>query len=126
VAVCCPAVRARKRQELVRLHEEHNPIDRLTVAWRAAKVGIEGPLTTALGSARTQIDWPPDPIQAARRVLEQSVKAAVIATSEELEEAATDPSVNTTTVAYTRLNALWPQQRRLIKARFAPVSERGR
>jgi replicative DNA helicase len=113
-------------QEIVRLHEEHNPIDRLTVAWRAAKVGIEGPLTTALGSAHTQIDWPPDPIQAARRVLEQSVKAAVIATSEELEEAATDPSVNTTTVAYTRLNALWPQQRRLIKARFAPVSERGR
>ena len=39
----------------------------------------------------SQMDLPTagDPIEAARRVLEQSVKAAVVATSEELETAAT-------------------------------------
>lgn len=103
--------------ELVALHDAHNPIDRITLAWRAARVGIDGPICDSLvqgpGSAVTG-----EPDLAARRVLEQSVQQAVVATSEELERMADDPAVNATSVAYARLNALWPQQRRLVKARF--------
>ena len=58
-----------------------------------------------------------EPELLARRVLEQSVQSAVIATSDELERVASDPGANATSAAYARLNALWPQQRRLIKAR---------
>jgi replicative DNA helicase len=107
--------------ELVSLHESHGPIDRLTVAWRAAQVGIEGPVTNALTSGRNDVIPTADPVASGRSVLEQSVKAAMIATSQELETVAIDPSLNPTTVAYTRLNALWPQQRRLVKARLSSV-----
>jgi replicative DNA helicase len=112
-------------KELVALHEANNPIDRVTVAWRAAKVGIEGPLCNALSQGRERLAGEIDPVDCSRRVLEQSVKAAVIATSEELASSATDPRLNASTVAYTRLNALWPQQRRLVKARVAAVSGPG-
>lgn len=104
--------------ELVVLHDAGNPIDRITLAWRAAKVGIDGPITDSL----VGLDVAPtvgQPELVARHVLEQSVQSAVIATSEELERAADDPSLNTTSHAYARLNALWPQQRRLIKARVS-------
>ena len=37
--------------ELIALHDARNPIDRLTLAWRAAKVGIQGPLTESLVTA---------------------------------------------------------------------------
>src|SRR4051794_241607 len=107
--------------ELLALHAAHNPIDRLTLAWRAAKVAIDGPLchqltTAPLGIADNRMG---DPMHAAHRVLEQSVQAAVLATSQPLEAAAAAPRVNPTSVAYARLNALWPQQRRLVKARLA-------
>ena len=59
-----------------------------------------------------------EPVRTANRVLEQSVQSAVIATSESVQAAAVDPRLNPTSVAYARLNALWPQQRRLVKARF--------
>jgi replicative DNA helicase len=108
-------------KELLALHETGTPVDRLTLAWRAAKRGLDGPLCHALGSGR-DITVVADPTDCARRVLEQSVRAAVIATSEELKASAGDASINPTTVAYTRLNALWPQQRRLVKARIASVS----
>jgi replicative DNA helicase len=104
--------------ELVALHDANNPIDRITVAWRAAKVGVDGPICDSLVQRPTQ-PTTGQPELMARRVLEQSVQSAVIATSEELERMAEDPSVNPTSLAYARLNALWPQQRRLIKARFA-------
>jgi hypothetical protein len=104
--------------ELVALHDAHNPIDRITLAWRAAKVGVEGPITDAL-VARPVAPTTGQPELIGRRVLEQSVQSAVVATSEELERAADDPSLNTTSVAYARLNALWPQQRRLVKARVS-------
>lgn len=107
-------------KELVQLDESDTPIDRITVAWRAARVGIEGPLCDALAAGRQQLR-DSDPVASSRRVLEQSVKAAVIATSEELETSAHTAGDNPATVAYTRLNALWPQQARLIKARFGVV-----
>lgn len=110
-------------QEIRALHEQHNPIDRITVAWRATKVGIEGAVTNSLVDGTRDPVTPVDPVETARRVLEQSVKAALIATSEDLERAATDPALNPTTVAYTRLNSLWPQQRRLVKARLTSVYE---
>jgi len=104
--------------ELLALHDARNPIDRLTLAWRAAKVGIEGPLSIALAEGRVEtVDV--DPVVSSRKVLEQSVRAAVIAVSEELETVALDAKVNTTSVAYERLNGLWPQQRRLVKARLS-------
>jgi hypothetical protein len=108
--------------ELLALHAAHNPIDRLTLAWRAARVDIDGPVchqliaAQPLGAAEGRVG---DPMLAAHRVLEQSVQATVLVTSESLQAAAIDPRTNPTSVAYTRLNALWPQQRRLIKARLA-------
>jgi hypothetical protein len=108
-------------KELVALRESHDPVDRLTVAWRAAKVGIDGPLCRALSSGRQDVTPMADPVACSRRVLEQSVKAAILATSEALQSSATDATVNPTTAAYTRLNALWPQQRRLVKAHVASV-----
>jgi replicative DNA helicase len=108
-------------KEIVALREAHDPVDRLTVAWRAAKVGIDGPLCRALSSGRQDLTPLAHPVACSRRVLEQSVKAALLATSDELESSAADASVNPTTAAYTRLNALWPQQRRLVKAQVASV-----
>jgi hypothetical protein len=101
------------------LHDAGNPIDRLTLAWRAAKVGIDGPLCRQLviGETKESMVW--DAILTAHRVLEQSVQSTVIATSEAVEAAAGDPRVNATSVAYARLYDLWPHQRRLVKARFA-------
>jgi replicative DNA helicase len=104
--------------ELLTLHRAKNPIDRLTLAWRAAKVDIDGPLCHTLASGETNEATVREPARLAHRVLEQSVQSAVIATSESLEAAAADPRLNQTSVAYARLNALWPQQRRLVKARF--------
>jgi replicative DNA helicase len=104
--------------ELLALRHAQNPIDRLTLAWRAAKVDIDGPLCRRLTSGETNGATVGEPARLAHRVLEQSVQAAVIATSESLEAAAVDPRLNPTGVAYARLNALWPQQRRLVKARF--------
>jgi replicative DNA helicase len=104
--------------ELLAMHHARSPIDRITVAWRAAKVNIDGPVCRTLTSGQTNETTVGEPVQAAHRVLEQSVRSAVIATSESLEAAAVDPRLNPTSVAYARLNALWPQQRRLVKARF--------
>jgi replicative DNA helicase len=104
--------------ELLALHHAQNPIDRLTLAWRAAKVDIDGPLCRRLISGETNEASMGEPVQSAHRVLEQSVQCAIIATSESLEAAAVDPRLNPTSVAYARLNALWPQQRRLVVARL--------
>ena len=112
-------------KELVEMRQDEAPIDRLTVAWQATKVGIEGPLVEALSEGSYPTAEVSDPRLAARTVLEQSVKAALIATSEELQSSATDSSVRSTTAAYTRLNALWPQQRRLVKAQVEVVPRAG-
>ena len=102
--------------ELTALHDARNPIDRLTLAWRAAKVGIQGPVTESLVTAVAEATHSLEPVVAARRVLEQSVQSAVLATSEELDRVSHDPGVNATSLAYARLNNLWPQQRRLVRA----------
>ena len=107
--------------ELLALYEARNSIDCLTLAWRALKVSIDGPVTEGLLASRPPSESYADPETVARRVLEQSVRAAVIATTEELQLITSDGSVNTTSVAYARLNALWPQQRRLIRARLTRV-----
>lgn len=105
--------------ELLALYDAKNAIDPLTLAWRAQKVGIEGPVTDGLVEPRPPDEASADPETVARRVLEQSVRAAVIATTDEIQRITDDGRVNTTSAAYARLNALWPQQRRLIKARLA-------
>jgi replicative DNA helicase len=109
-------------KQMIALRAEPTPVDRLTVAWRAAKVGMDGPLSDALAEGRN-VAITADPVECGRRVLEESVRAAVIATSEELETSAADAGSDPTSVAYTRLNDLWPQQRRLVKARVTSVRE---
>lgn len=105
--------------ELTALHDANNPIDRITLAWRAARVGIEGPMCEWLTALSPEVQVAGDPISIGVHVLEQSVQSALLATSDELERVADDPSLNATSVAYARLNSLWPQQRRLIKARLS-------
>ena len=70
-------------------------------------------MTESLVTAAAETTAGLDPVTASRRVLEQSVQSAVIATSEELDRVSHDPGVNATSLAYARLNNLWPQQRRL-------------
>ena len=102
--------------QLTALHDAKNPIDSLTLAWRAKKVGLQGPACDALLAGPGSESVAADPVLASRRVLEQSVRAAVVATADELEELAQRRTVNATSQAYARLNNLWPQQRRLVKA----------
>jgi replicative DNA helicase len=103
--------------ELTVLHNANNPIDPLTLAWRAKRVGINGPACDSLLAFREPTSA--DAVVASRRVLEQSVRAAVVATADELGDLADDGRVNTTSQAYARLNNLWPQQRRLVRAGLA-------
>ena len=58
----------------------------------------------------------PDPVRASREVLHQSVRASVLSTADVLEGMTRTVDTNVTAEAYARLNDLWPQQRRLIKA----------
>lgn len=101
--------------ELSVLHEAKNPIDRITLAWRAKRVGLRGPVSSSLLTSRDPATSA-GPITSSRRVLEQSVRAAVVATADSLQGLAADGRDNATGQAYARLNHLWPQQRRLIKA----------
>ncbi|QWC86572.1 hypothetical protein KLP28_07850 [Nocardioidaceae bacterium] len=104
--------------ELTALHHARNPIDRLTLAWRAARVGIAGPICETLTDRAPLPPLVGDTVTTARRVLDQSVQAAVLATSDELDRLSTDPGTSATSHAYARLNSLWPQQRRMIRARL--------
>lgn len=101
--------------ELSVLHEAKNPIDRITLAWRAKRVGLRGQVSSSLLTSRDPATSA-GPITSSRRVLEQSVRAAVVATADSLQGLAADGRDNATGQAYARLNHLWPQQRRLIKA----------
>jgi len=104
--------------EMTALHKAKSPVDRVTLAWRAMHVGLAGPVCDYLVSPRapTSAAVPPDPVRAARTVLQQSVRASVLSTADELEGMSRDVTGNVTAEAYARLNSLWPQQRRLIKA----------
>jgi replicative DNA helicase len=102
--------------EMTALHEAKSPIDRVTLAWRAMRVGLSGPVCDSLVSPRDPATVSPDPVRASREVLHQSVRASVLSTADELEGMTRDVRGNVTSEAYARLNNLWPQQRRLIKA----------
>jgi replicative DNA helicase len=102
--------------EMTALHEKKSPIDRVTLAWRAMRVGLAGPVCDSLVSPRDPATVSPDPVRASRDVLHQSVRASVLSTADVLEGMTRDVTGNVTAEAYARLNSLWPQQRRLIKA----------
>ena len=98
---------------------EGKPIDALTVAWRASRSGMSGPVVEALLDVQLKPTQPrPDATRAARLVLEQSVRGAVIDTTHALEESVQNVGAthDPTGEAYARLNSLWPNQRRLIRA----------
>jgi replicative DNA helicase len=102
--------------EMTALHEAKKPIDRITLAWRAMSVGLDGPVCDSLATPRDVAAVASDPVRASREVLQQSVRAAVLSTADVLEDMTNAVRNNATTVAYARLNNLWPQQRRLINA----------
>jgi replicative DNA helicase len=102
--------------EMAALHERRSPIDRVTLAWRAMRVGLTGPVCDSLVSPRDPASVAADPVRASRGVLLQSVRASVLTTADQLEGMTRDVRGNATAEAYARLNSLWPQQRRLIKA----------
>jgi replicative DNA helicase len=102
--------------EMRALHESKNPIDRVTLAWRAMRVGVYGPVCDSLVSPCDPATISPDPVRASRDVLHQSVRASVLSTADVLEGMTHAVRGNVTAEVYARLNHLWPQQRRLIKA----------
>ena len=105
--------------EMAALHEARSQIDRVTLAWRAMRVGLAGPVCESLVSPRDSATVSPDPIRSSREVLHRSVRASVLSTADELEGMTSDVRGNATSEAYGRLNSLWPQQRRLIEARLS-------
>ena len=105
--------------ELQLMRAANNPIDPVTLAWRAERVGLRGPACDALLARAAPEDASADPLALSRRVLESSVQAAVLVTAESLQDLAQASQQNATAVAYARLNNLWPQQRRLVRARLS-------
>ena len=105
--------------ELQLMRAANNPIDPLTLAWRAERVGMRGPACAALLANASPDDAPADPVALSRRVLESSVQAAVLVTAESLQDLGKTSQQSATAVAYARLNNLWPQQRRLVRARLS-------
>jgi replicative DNA helicase len=102
--------------EMAALHAAKSPIDRVTLSWRAMCVGLAGPVCDSLVAPRDPATVAVDPLRASRAVLHRSVRASVLSTADELEGMTRDVTGNVTADAYARLNSLWPQQRRLIKA----------
>lgn len=107
--------------ELQNLRAARNPIDPIILAWRAERVGLSGPAVDALLTRPAPADATDEPVDLARRVLHSSVRAAVVVTAESLEALPTRGPVqqDATALAYARLNHLWPQQRRLVRARLS-------
>lgn len=104
--------------ELQLMRAASNPIDTVTLAWRAERVGLRGPACDALLARSAPEFASADPLALSRRVLESSVQAAVLGTAESLQALGQSSQQNATAVAYTRLNNLWPRQRRLVRARL--------
>jgi replicative DNA helicase len=104
--------------ELEMMLRERKPIDPLTVAWRTSRRTSTNAVVEALVDLQKSDRPRPDATSAARRVLEQSVRGVVIDATRALELSAEQvvPDVATTAEAYERLNALWRDQRRLIRA----------
>ena len=109
--------------QLHSMMSSRKPIDPLTVAWQVSRKSASNRVVHAL--LEVQLSGPrlPDATVACRRVLEQSVRSAVIDASLALENVAVNTSAEApaTAEAYARLNRLWPKQRRLIKAGLTPA-----
>lgn len=105
-------------RELGSMHSAEKPIDAVTVAWRAEQTGIAGPTCDALVRPPDQVLLATGPVEPSRRVLEQSVRRTVLAAAQSLEALAKPAPENATATAYRRLNDLWPQQKRLIRAQL--------
>jgi replicative DNA helicase len=106
------------------MHREHKPIDPITVAWHASQVGLGGSAASALATTR-QVGTAGQAEAAARRVLQRSVQANLIATAQHLGRTVADsPAVNAVGEAHARLNHLWPDQRRLIRSGSVGASAR--
>jgi replicative DNA helicase len=103
--------------ELQSMRESRQPIDALTVAWRVSRRSAAASVVAGLLEVQKAGPRLPDATIAARRVLEQSVRCAVIDASAALENVPvnTATDVPPTAEAYARLNGLWPKQRRLVK-----------
>lgn len=102
--------------QLLEMDQARRPIDLLTVGWRIAQLGLSDREVAAL-TARpaTPAAALVDPVTASRQVLERSVQSTVVDTAREVERAARErPRDNLTGEGHTRLNALWPGQRRLV------------
>jgi replicative DNA helicase len=109
--------------ELQSMMALRQPIDPLTVAWRVSRRSATASVVSGLLEVQQAAPRLPDAALAARRVLEQSVRSAVIDTSAALENVPlnTATDVPPTAEAYARLNDLWPKQRRLVKASLTPA-----
>jgi replicative DNA helicase len=105
-------------RELLSMMAARKPVDALTVAWQVSRRMLGNRVVDALLDVQQSGPHLPDATIAARRVLEQSVRCAVIDASAALENVAvnTAADVPATAEAHARLNRLWPKQRRLIKA----------
>lgn len=109
--------------ELQSMMGSREPIDPLTVAWRVSRRSPSNRVVDAVLGVQKSGPQLPDATLAARWVLEQSVRHALVDTSLALESFVDCPATDTpaTAEAYARLNRLWPQQRRLIKAGLRPA-----
>jgi hypothetical protein len=106
--------------ELTVMHNAKTPIDPITLAWRGRRVGLSGAMADSLLASRGAEEVAADPIGLSRQLLERSVQAALLTTADALEALAQPNGENATSIAYARLNSLWPQQRRLVKAKLMP------
>jgi replicative DNA helicase len=105
-------------RQLAQMRDAGEPIDSLTVAWRAMSIGLPTDTCQAvLQQPRPEV-LAGDPVRTARRVLEQSVRSAILSTADVLERLGDPAPEPATSLAYDRLNQLWSQQKRLVQARF--------
>jgi replicative DNA helicase len=109
--------------ELQSMMGSREPIDPLTVAWRVSRRSPSNRVVEAVVGVQKSGPHLPDATLAARRVLEQSVRRALVDTATALETFTVGPATDNpaTAEAYARLNRLWPQQRRLVKAGLRPA-----
>jgi replicative DNA helicase len=109
--------------ELQSMVASRQPVDPLTVAWRVSRRSVTNPVVAGLLEVQKAGPRLPEATLAARRVLEQSVRSAVIDASAALENVPVNTTTDTppTAEAYARLNGLWPKQRRLVKAGLTPT-----
>ncbi|WP_370617687.1 DnaB-like helicase N-terminal domain-containing protein [Mumia qirimensis] len=109
---------------VVEMYEAKDPIDPVTVTWSLAQAGQVSAIADVMGGppgtdrdaeAQAETDGM-SAVPLAKRLLEVSVRARIIATSDDLERSAIRRPT-TTAEAHRRMLDLWPEQRRLITSR---------